>query len=517
MASRAAQIRFLLNEEEVCPKECGPGDTLLDFLRLKARLVGTKEGCAEGDCGACSVLVGQLAGDGQLVYQLVNACIRLMPSLNACHVVTVENLARGWHGLHPVQEAMRALHASQCGFCTPGFVMALYALWLNGGPAPSRSEVETALQGNLCRCTGYRPIVDAGLHAFQLGAPCDDLLMRTKAQIAERLRRIETGTRIGIESRADAPGGAGVHGAESARAQALTQQAPTQAPTQAIVPRDVDDLAQILSECPGARIVAGATDVGLWVTKQMRDIAPAVFIGNLAGLQRIEAHQGGLTLGAGVTYAQCQAPLVARYAHLEEYWKRIAGPQIRNSGTIGGNIANGSPIGDTPPVFIALGARLVLRAGSARRELPLEDFFIDYGRQDLRPGEFIEAIHLPEPAKGALHGAHKVSKRRDEDISTVCAGFQVVVDDQGIVTDARLAYGGMAATPKRARTAEKALVGMSWSRPAIAGAMAHIAGDFTPLTDLRATSAYRLRVAANLLLRFFLESTGAPGAAGLAR
>ena len=470
------EIRFLLNDAERRLPGVRPSDTLLDHLRLAERLRGSKEGCAEGDCGACTVLVGRLGGAG-LVYEPVNACIRLLASVDRCHVVTVEHLARG-DVLHPVQAALAELHASQCGFCTPGFVMSLAALRMRDR-APSEAAIETALQGNLCRCTGYRPIIDAAKAACAAAAP--EPLAEGAADIAARLAGLDDGARVDITT-------------EGGRV---------------VLPAGADDLAAVLAEAPQATIVAGATDVGLWITKGMRDISPAVFTGHIAELRRIEVTEAAVTLGAGVSYEEAGGILAETFPHLAAYWPRIGGWQVRAMGTVGGNIANGSPIGDTPPPLIALGARVTLRRGGTRRELALEDFFIDYGRQDRQPGEFVESVRIPRPAPGTLDAAYKITKRRDEDISAVACGFQVMLE-AGTVTAARLAYGGMAATPKRAANAEAALLGRPWSEAAIAAAEAALAADFAPLSDWRASAGYRAMVAKNLLRRFYLETSGTP-------
>ncbi len=476
MRAEPHTISLLLNDRVV---ECAahPSDTLLDFIRERLLLCGTKEGCAEGDCGACTVLVGRPAGE-TVQYKAVNACIRLLPSLAGCHVVTIEHL-RGRQGArHPVQQAMIAQHASQCGFCTPGIVMALYALWLEN-PDPDDAAIETALQGNLCRCTGYGSIVRAARAAAETGGQADDILMAGRPAVLARLRRLSQKRRITLKH-AD-----GI----------------------AILPRNVDDLAEVLMQYDGATIVAGATDVGLWITKHMRDISPAVFISHLEGLEHIEISEDTIAMGAGVSYTRGEAALVGEFPHLGEYWRRIGGWQVRNMGTLGGNIANGSPIADTPPVLISLGARLVLRRGDARREIALEDFFIDYGKQDRQRGEFIESIVLPRRDRDICYAAYKISKRRDEDISTVCGGFRARIADN-TVTQVCLAFGGMAAIPKRAFNAEKALLGKPWTASVVRAAMDALDDDFTPISDWRASAAYRALAAKNLIMRFYLESTG---------
>lgn len=475
MAHRS-EIRFLLNGAEITLDKVGAGDTLLDFLRLQKRLTGTKEGCAEGDCGACTVLVGRLA-QGELHYETVNACIRFMASLDGTHVVTVEHLSGPDGRMHPVQQAMVEYHGSQCGFCTPGFVMSLYALWMER-PDPTEAEIETALQGNLCRCTGYEPIIRAAKAISGYGRPADDLLTTERETVAERLRGLNDGARVDV----------------------------TDGESRAILPADADDLAAVLQEHSDVTLIAGATDVGLWVTKFLREISPAVFIGHLEDLRGVEVTPEAIRIGAGVSYSDSAEVLCCEFPHLAEYWDRIAGWQIRNMGTVGGNVANGSPIGDTPPVLIALGAEVVLRKGAARRTLPVEAFFIDYGKQDLEPGEFVERIDIPRDRDGTLHAAYKISKRRDEDISSVAAGFRVTVAD-GQITDARIALGGMAATPKRAARTERALVGQPWSEATLRAAATHLPEDFQPLTDWRASAAYRMRSAQNLMLRFWLENS----------
>ncbi|MDD9728601.1 xanthine dehydrogenase small subunit [Mameliella sp. AT18] len=476
-----SEIRFILNGRDVSVSDVGADRTLLDYLRLDRRLTGTKEGCAEGDCGACTVLVGRLTADG-LRYDPVNACIRFLASLDGCHVVTVEHLRGADGGLHPVQQAMVDHHGSQCGFCTPGFVMSLYALWMEV-PEPTEAQVETALQGNLCRCTGYAPIIRAAVAISRYGSPAADPIAREREEITARLTVLRNGQRVET-------------GPEGNRA---------------ILPSDVDDLAACLLEYPGATIVAGATDVGLWVTKFLRPIGPAIFTGHLDGLKTVETRDGALWIGAGASYSECQEMLTGAYPHLAGYWDRIAGWQVRNMGTVGGNIANGSPIGDTPPVLIALGAEITLRKGDARRVLPLQEFFIDYGKQDRQAGEFVEVIRVPLPQPGERHAAYKISKRRDEDISSVAAGIRVTVTE-GRITDCRIAFGGMAATPKRAAHAESALLGQAWSEEVFAKAAVALVQDFTPLSDWRASSDYRSLTAGNLLRRFFLENDAATDA-----
>ncbi|GLQ55675.1 xanthine dehydrogenase small subunit [Devosia nitrariae] len=470
-------IRFLLNEEEVTLTEVAPTQTLLDFLRLDRRLRGSKEGCAEGDCGACTVLVGRLV-DGELVYESVTACIRFVASLDGCHVVTVEHLTKGG-ALNPVQQAMVDHHGSQCGFCTPGIVMSLYGLWMREAN-PSRANIETALQGNLCRCTGYAPIIRAAKAVASYGSVEADPLYAHRTMVRNRLAALRDGRRVEIGEGHD----------------------------RFIVPANLDDFAAVYEAEPEATVVAGSTDVGLWVTKFMREIGPVIFIGNIPELQRVAENDGEVRFYAGVTYTQAAPVLTEHFPQMAELMNRFAGEQVRNMGTIGGNIANGSPIGDTPPPFIALGARLMLRKGEHRREIKLEDYFLAYGKQDRQPGEFVESVTIPDLPAGERFAVYKLTKRRDEDISALCGAFRVFINDAGQVGMARIAFGGMAVIPKRARAVEAALVGQPWTTETIDAAAAAFAEDFTPITDMRASAQYRLLAAQNLLRRFYLETQG---------
>lgn len=474
-------VRFILNGHDMCVPNVEASRTLLDYLRLERRLTGTKEGCAEGDCGACTVLVGRLDASG-LNYVPVNACIRFLASVDGCHVVTIEHLAGPDGRLHPVQQAMVEHHASQCGFCTPGFVMSLYALWMQV-PEPTETQIETALQGNLCRCTGYQPIIRAAAAVSRYGTPTSDHLNTEREHNISRLTALKDNRRV-------------VSGPET---------------NLSILPASIDDLADCLLAYPDATFVAGATDVGLWVTKFLRVIGPAIFTDHLEDLKTVERVGAHLLIGAGASYTECRDLLSEHLPHLSSYWDRIGGWQVRNMGTVGGNIANGSPIGDAPPVLMALCAEIILRRGPERRTLRLQDFFIDYGKQDRQPGEFIESIRVPLPGPNDLNAAYKISKRRDEDISAVAVGINMTVTN-GTIHKARIAFGGMAATPRRATAAETALEGQPWVRESFEAAAQALTQDFSPLSDWRASAAYRMLSAQNLLRRFYLERAAATDA-----
>ncbi|RMA43846.1 xanthine dehydrogenase small subunit [Rhodophyticola porphyridii] len=453
-------IRFLLNGEPV-EVEASPTTTLLDWLREERGLTGTKEGCNEGDCGACTVMVTDADG-----VRTLNACILFLPQVQGRAVRTVEGLAGPEGQLHPVQRAMIDHHGSQCGFCTPGFVVSMAVAHLNG-----RRDFDDQLAGNLCRCTGYAPILRAAEAAAP--EPVPDW-MRADAAALDTVAASDV-----------APGDG--HGPA------------------AFTPGSADALAEWYEDHPDATLIAGATDVGLWVTKQLRDLAPVAFLNRCDDLRGITTDDLVIRIGAMTSLTELGAFFADRHPGLAEMIRRYGSVQVRNAATLGGNIANGSPIGDSPPALIALGARLHLRKGDARREMPLEAFFIEYGRQDRQPGEFVEAISLPVQADRLR--CYKLSKRFDQDISAVCGCFNILVEDD-TVTSARIAFGGMAGTPKRAGAVEAALTGRPWTEETVRAAMAAFARDYAPMSDMRASADYRMQAARNMLLRAFHEDRG---------
>ena len=472
-----AEIRFLRRGQVVKLTNPSPTTTLLDHLRLAERATGTKEGCAEGDCGACTVVLRRLTGD-KITYEPVNACILFPAQVDGTEVITVEDLAKDGE-LHPVQQAMVDLHGSQCGFCTPGFVMALFALYHQSRPRGlDRNQVNDWIAGNLCRCTGYRPIIDAALSVCAL--PPTDWFAGSEDSARQALAALKDTDDIFIGTR------------ERFIA----------------APATIPALAKLYYANPDATIIAGATDVGLWVTKQLREFQKVIYLGRVRGLTEIEDRHDAVSLGAMVTHAHAIPYLTAIDRDLGELMRRFAGNQVRMAATIGGNVANGSPIGDLPPALIALGATLGLQRGEKPRTMPLENFFIDYGKQDRQPGEFVRMVRIPKFSAGEHFRCYKISKRFDSDISAVMGAFKLRIDGPR-VAGARIAFGGMAAIPKRARATEKALIEARLDDPPTwDDAVAALAEDYTPIDDLRASAGYRIEVARALLRKALTEIGG---------
>ncbi|HXX83829.1 MAG TPA: xanthine dehydrogenase small subunit [Casimicrobiaceae bacterium] len=486
-------IRFVLDGEIRTVEGVSPTRTVLNFLREDLGRTGTKEGCAEGDCGACTVVLAELAGS-DVRFRAVNSCIQFVPTLDGKELITVESLRGPDGALHPVQRALVDCHGSQCGFCTPGFVMSLFALYKTK-QNPTRAEIGDALAGNLCRCTGYRPIVDAGRKMYEYAAEGQDRhqhwmncsfsmasdreITQSEREMIERLRAIRRGKMLVVR-----------HGA-------ATFYAPT----------TLKELAEARAENPDARMLAGATDVGLWVTKQHKDLPTIIYVGDVAELKTIRTTEAGIDIGAGASLTDAYDALVGAYPELGELYRRFASPPIRNAGTLGGNIANGSPIGDSMPVLMVLGTTLVLGKGRHSREIALDEFYLGYQKTALEPGEFVERVRVPRRETSWQLRTYKISKRFDQDISAVCGAFRLTLE-RGKIAEARVAFGGMAATPKRAAAAERALAGREWSEATARAAMAALDRDFSPITDMRASAAYRRSVARNLLYKFYLETSG---------
>ena len=468
-------IKFLRRGVVIERRMVNPVQTVLDWLRLEEKLKGTKEGCNEGDCGACTIALGRLR-DGKVVYEPANACILLMGHLHGCELVTVDDLALNGK-LHPVQQAMVEQHGSQCGFCTPGIVMSLFALY-HGEKKPDRKMIVDQLAGNLCRCTGYRPIIAAAQSSCTGKAA--DLWSESASDIAAELKKLDDGEDVFCGN----------------------------TDSFAALPAEAETLCDLAAKHADATIVAGATDVGLWITKQLRHLPKLIFTRRVKSLHVISDRVATLSLGCAVTYADAERALAAISPDIGEVLRRIGSKQVRTSGTIGGNIANGSPIGDMPPLLIALSARLVLRKGKDQRDLLLADYFIDYGKQDRKPGELVWRIDIPKLKSNERFFAHKITKRFDLDISSVLAAFKFTISGR-VIGNATLAFGGMAATPRRARKTEEAVKGLKLDAPETwEKAAATLAEDFSPISDMRASAAYRLETAQAMLLKALHELVG---------
>ncbi len=488
----ATAVRFLLDGEVITLSDVDPTRTVLQYLREDIVRTGTKEGCAEGDCGACMVVVCSLNDnrDG-LTYEAINSCIQFVATLDGKELITVESLSPPGGPLHPVQQAMVDNHGSQCGFCTPGFVMTMFAMYKTQPPA-DRVAIDDALAGNLCRCTGYRPIIDAAVRMYDYApgetdghrhatpfAPGTVRANTHEAEVIAQLRDLQHASALAVGS-----------GARHFHA-----------------PHNLATLAELCAQHPDATILAGGTDVGLWVTKFHQQLDRVIYIGNVAELQRIEVSENRIEIGAAVTFTQAMPTLLEHYPDLSDLLRRWASPPIRNAATLGGNIANGSPIGDSMPALIAIGARVVLHSGDAQREIALEDLYIDYRKNDLQPGEFVERILVPLSTDGQVVRSYKLTKRFDQDISAVCAAFSAVIRN-GVVETIRIAYGGVAGIPKRAEHCEAALTGQPFDSDTLERAMQAMDDDFTPLSDMRASGAYRREAGRNLLKRFHIDVTG---------
>jgi xanthine dehydrogenase small subunit len=490
----ARSLQFLLNGDPVDVTSASTHVTLLEYLREDRALTGTKEGCAEGDCGACTVVIAEADGVGGLAWKPVNACIRLLPSVAGKAVFTVESLQSEDGTLHPVQRALVECHGSQCGFCTPGFAMSLFGLYKNAN-APTRSDVDDALSGNLCRCTGYLPILAAAERMYGLDSTDSATTGWRGRGIAADGSRLRSVDEERIAAQLDA----------MAEADGLEYEADGR---KWLAPRTQDALAAACAAHPSARVVAGATDVGLWITKQHRDLGDVVYVGDCADLARIHDSEDALHIGAAVSLTDAFAALDAEWPELHEAWVRFASVPIRNSGTLGGNVANGSPIGDSMPALIAVGASVAVRHGPAVREMPLEDFYLGYQKTALAPGEYVSSVKIPHRMDNLLLRAYKVSKRFDQDISAVFACFALTLAD-GRIASARIGCGGVAPIPTRAPTAEALLAGQRWDDATAEAAAAALEREFTPVDDMRASAGYRRAVLGNLMRRFRLETSGA--------
>lgn len=466
-------IQFLLNDQLVTLTSLDTNTTVLDYLRLHQHRTGTKEGCASGDCGACTVVLAELNCDKtSLNYRAVNSCITLLGALHGKQLLTVECLTQG-ERLHVVQQTMVDCHGSQCGFCTPGFVMSLFALWKQY-PAPNHDQIDVALGGNLCRCTGYKPIIKAALSLGEY-LPEDQFSADQERTIAA-LKAIAEPSTLALQHE---------------------QQ-------QYFLPTTRQALAELLIQYPDARLVAGSTDLALDITQNLKQLPLLIGVNQVTELKQIQVLNDKIIIGAATPYTDCFEVLQTYYPAFADMMKRLGSTQIRNQGTFGGNIGTASPIGDTLPVLLALNAEVELQKGERIRLVNLSEYFTGYRKTVLEQGEFIAAVHIPRLQNDQVLVVDKISKRFDDDISAVCAAWVLTLKDR-MIEYARSGYGGMAATPARALNAEQALIGKVLNQSTVQTAQQALAQDFKPMSDVRASSWYRMTVAQNLLERMYVN------------
>ena len=477
-------MSFLLNNQVSACSDSSADETLLVYLRDKAKLTGTKEGCASGDCGACTVVVGELNEDGTVQYHTVNSCVTPVHNVKGKHVVTVEHLASE-NALHPVQKAMLEAHGSQCGFCTPGFVMSLANLYenkkLTKSETLSKHEVQDAISGNLCRCTGYRPIIDAGLNLFNPSSAHDGISFIN-----------ETSTRQLAEL-------------------ATTQQHADDY----LQPNTLNELSECLAQNPSAKLIAGGTDLMLEVTQRFDDIPVLIDLSNVNEMRNIKVTEEVVELGAGVTYSQMESSLKALMPEFCEVLHRIGSRQIRNRGTVGGNIANASPIADLPPMLLALNAQLsLLDSKGQSRTIPLNTFYLGYKQTRLADDEVITKVQFEKRHAADFQRYYKVSKRMEDDISSVFLAVRFTQGEDEKI-EAHIAYGGMAATPIKVAEVETLFndivlndLNPDAKKAVIETAKTKVIDILSPMSDVRASAAYRSQMAANLLEKAWREFCG---------
>ncbi len=463
-------IRFLINQEHVEIDNARADLTLLQYIREYKKQTGTKEGCAAGDCGACTVVLAEPNADyTSLHYRTVNSCITVMSAVHGKQLILVEHLSSG-KKLHPVQQALVDNHGSQCGFCTPGFIMSMFALY-HTNSAPNRDDVLYALSGNLCRCTGYRPIIDATLAACE--QPADDHFTQNASRTLELLKDLNDDSEIGT--------------------------------TSLLMPQNRVELAQAIRENPEAKLVAGSTDLSLSFTQQLKNVDKLISLSHINELKGCTETQHSLVIGAANPFMDITPKLLAHFPQLAELITRFASLPIRNQATMGGNVANASPIGDMPPALIALNAVVIADNGADKRRIPITEFFVGYRQTALNTGEWISHIEIPFLSDNQRLAAYKISKRAEDDISAVCAVFNVTISD-GIIEKISAGFGGVAATPQGCQALNDGLVGEPFaSKGCLETGKKILSTAFSPIDDVRATAAYRNTVLANLWHRFWLE------------
>ena len=462
-------IKFIHKNKIVELSNPDSNETLLNFIRTKLKKTGTKEGCAEGGCGACTVVLGELENNN-INYKAINACIAFVPSLEGKQIILVEDLISKGE-LHPVQKAMVNYHGSQCGFCTPGFVMSLFAMYKNYS-SYSEAIIKDSIQGNLCRCTGYRPIIDAAKSLNKKSR--FDHFSKNKKITLGLLRKIKQRNIAIINDN-----------------------------KKYFAPKSVNELKRIFKQEPNSKLISGGTDVSLIVTKERKDLNSLIYMNSINELNYIKENNNYIEVGATTPLINFESFIKKYFPDFSQILKRYGSVQIRNICTIAGNIATASPIGDTLPLLLVLDSQIVIKDKSKTQILPLNGFFIGYRKTKLKKGQFIHSIRIPVLKKN-IFKAYKISKRIDDDISSVCASFNIEINNNKI-KKIRIAYGGMSSIPKRAFNCEKILLNSFLSDKTIDKAKKLLEKDFKPITDARASKKYRMEVAKNLLEKCFLE------------
>tara|TARA_Y100000031_G_scaffold62167_1_gene69993 strand:- start:843 stop:2279 length:1437 start_codon:yes stop_codon:yes gene_type:complete len=466
----SSTVQFIFNNKIYVIKNPDPNQTILNFVRTKLKKTGTKEGCAEGGCGACTVVIGEL-NKNNIVYKAINACIAFVPTLHGKQLLVVEDLTSQIENLHPVQEAMVKYHGSQCGFCTPGFIMSLFSMYKNHS-FYGEELIKESIAGNLCRCTGYRSIIDAA-KSLNKNKKLDQFY-KNKKIIINLLKKIKLKNLF-------------IHNKNK----------------KYFSPKTIRELKKIIKKYPNSVFLSGGTDLSLNVTKERKDINNIISLNSIKELKFIKERNGNIEVGASISLKEFELFIKKYYPDFNSILKRYGSVQIRNVGTIAGNIATASPIGDTLPLLLSLDAKVILQKISNKTVLPLKNFFVSYRKTKLKKGQFIHSIIIPIFKKN-IFKAYKISKRVDDDISSVCASFNLEIINKKI-KNVKIAYGGMAPIPKRAINCEKTLINSSLSKKSFNKAKKKLEKDFAPIDDMRASKDYRMEIAKNLLMKCFLE------------
>ena len=464
------KVQFIYENKLIELENPDPNQTILNFIRDKLKKTGTKEGCAEGGCGACTIVLGELENK-KIKYKAINSCISFTPTLHGKQLIVVENLVSKNGTYHPVQEAMAKYHASQCGFCTPGFVMSIFAMSKNK-KNNNKDDIKDAISGNLCRCTGYRPIIDA---AKNIKKKYSDEFYKNSKKTINLLKKIHSKSII-IENKNK----------------------------KYFAPKTINELRTVIQKNPDSEFLSGGTDLSLKVTKDRQEIKKIINLNNIKELNFIKTNKNEIIFGSTTPLIQVEKFILKYYPDFNNILRRYGSVQIRNVGTIGGNIATASPIGDTLPLLLSLNAKIIIQTKKGNKQILLNNFFIKYRKTKLKKGEFIKSIIIPI-YKNHNFKAYKISKRFDDDISSVCASFNFKIKDQRI-QDVAIAYGGMAEIPKRAKNCENFLKNSKFSEEIFEEAKNLLKKDFNPISDMRASKNYRLEVAENLLIKFFIET-----------